>query len=139
MCICIIPVRIQEQTVCHSYCTRFEFRVFSSLLTFCKIIEKHSIFNVSPVQVLCKQGWHLLFTSHSDFLKMLKNRIKIGQYRLHLYCPRFLVGVTGFVFTVFCCFFSKLKTVKTPLLKPFLHFLSSFCFCVILVEFCLNV
>ena len=71
------------------------FVLFSSVLTFCKIFEKHSIFNVSPVQVLCKQGWHLLFTSHSDFLKMLKNRIKIGQYRLHLYCPRFLVRDQG--------------------------------------------
>ena len=27
---------------------------------------------------------------------MLKNRIKMGQYRWHLYCPRFLVRVTGF-------------------------------------------
>ena len=29
------------------------------------------------------------------FAKMLKNRIKMGQYRWHLYCPRSLALATG--------------------------------------------
>ena len=30
------------------------------------------------------------------FAKMLKNRIKMGQYRWHLYCPRFLANDCNF-------------------------------------------
>lgn len=34
------------------------------------------------VQVLCKQGWHLLFTSRSDFCKHAqKPHKKMGQFR----------------------------------------------------------
>ena len=45
------------------------FVFFSSLLTFRKIIEKRPVFKVSPVQVLCKRWWHLLFFIQIEFFK----------------------------------------------------------------------
>ena len=39
-------------------------------------------------------GIYCLLTTRI-FAKMLKNRIKMGQYRWHLYCPRFLAPPVG--------------------------------------------
>lgn len=39
-------------------------------------------------------GIYCLLTTRI-FAKMLKNRIKMGQYRWHLYCPRFLEAPPG--------------------------------------------
>ena len=79
---CIVSCSYLRTNGTSPYCTRFEFRVFSSLLTFRKIIEKCPVFKVSPVQVLSKRGWHLLFTSHSDFCKNAQKPHKNGTIQM---------------------------------------------------------
>ena len=79
---CIVSCSYLRTNGTSPYCTRFEFRVFSSLLTFRKIIEKRPVFKVSPVQVLCKRWWHLLFTSHSVFFKSAQKPHKNGTIQI---------------------------------------------------------
>ena len=46
------------------------------------------IIPLSPVQVLCKRGWHLLFTSHSDFCKNAQKPHKNGTM---IFCCSFKI------------------------------------------------
>ena len=92
--------------------------MFSLLLTFRKIIEKSPVFKLSPIQVLCKRGGGIYcFLLTRIFGEMLKNRIKMGQFRWHLNCPRFLSFVSekeleeNREFFIKYCFNSFLKAI----------------------------